>query len=143
MTEQRFPEPTVGALIFDKNGKLFLMKSHKWGNKYVIPGGHIELGETMEQALKREVKEETDLDVYDFEFVCFQEFIFDKQFWKKRHFIFFDFACKTDSTSVTLNEEGQGHVWVTLQDALRMDVEPYTLKTIRTYVENGKNSIVE
>lgn len=68
MPEQRFPEPTVGALIFNAEGKLFLMKSHKWHDEYVIPGGHIELGETAEEALRREIKEETALDIYDIEF---------------------------------------------------------------------------
>ncbi len=43
MAEQKFPEVTVGALILDPEGKLFLMKSHKWRNKYVVPGGHVEL----------------------------------------------------------------------------------------------------
>ena len=46
MNEQRYPEPTVGALILGPEGKLFLMQSHKWRDKYVIPGGHIELGES-------------------------------------------------------------------------------------------------
>ncbi len=53
---QRYPEPTVGALIFNNEGKIFLMKSHKWKGKYVIPGGHVELGETIEKALKLPVE---------------------------------------------------------------------------------------
>ena len=65
MAKQQFPEPTVGALIFNPEGKLLLMRSHKWRDKYVVPGGHIELGEHIEDALKREVKEETGLDVTD------------------------------------------------------------------------------
>ncbi len=62
--KQQQPEPTVGALIFNPQGKLFLVKSYKWGNKYTIPGGHIELGENIKQALKREIKEETGMDIF-------------------------------------------------------------------------------
>jgi len=47
---QKYPEPRVGALIFNSKGEIFLMKSHKWNNKYCIPGGHVELGEIMENA---------------------------------------------------------------------------------------------
>ena len=132
--EQRYPEPTVGALIFNPEGKILLIKSHKWRGKYVIPGGHIELGERMEDALKREIKEETGLDIYDIEFICFQEFIFDPIFYKKKHFIFFDFACKTDSTDVKLNKEAEEYVWVTLEKALTFDVELYTRRTIEEYM---------
>ena len=130
MPDQIFPEPTVGALIFGTDGRLFLMKSHKWLGKYVIPGGHIELGETIEEALRREIKEETDLDIYDIEFLCVQEFIYDKAFWKRRHFIFLDYACKTRSNNVVLNSEGQEYVWVTIEQALEMQIDSYTKKTI-------------
>ena len=51
----RYPEPTVGAIIFNPDNKILLCKSHKWNNKYIIPGGHIELGTKMEAALKREI----------------------------------------------------------------------------------------
>jgi nucleoside triphosphatase len=132
--EQRYPEPTVGALIFNPEGKILLIKSYKWRGKYVIPGGHIELGERMEDALKREIKEETGLDIHDIEFICFQEFIFDPIFYKKKHFIFFDFACKTNSTNVKLNQEAEEYVWVTLEEALTLDVEPYTRHTIEEYM---------
>ena len=123
MPEQRYPEPTVGALIFNAEGKLFLMQSHKWKGKYVLPGGHIELGEPMLDALKREVKEETNLDIHDIEFVCFQEFVYDDRFWEHRHFIFFDYVCKTDSTNVRLNSEAQRYVWVTLDEAAALPVD--------------------
>jgi len=138
MAEQRYPEPTVGALIFNPAGKILLIKSHKWKDKYVIPGGHIELGEKVKDALKREIKEETGLDIYDIEFICFQEFIFDEIFWKKRHFIFLDFACKTNSTEVKLNSEAQEFVWVSLDEALKLDIEPYTKKTIEEYLKLHK-----
>ena len=137
MAEQQFPEPTVGALIFNPEGKLFLMRSHKWRDKYVVPGGHIELGERIEDALKREVKEETGLDVTDVEFLCFQEFVYDEAFWKRRHFIFFDYVCRTDSTDVTLNEEAEEYVWVSLEEALEMPIETYTGVAIREYLRKN------
>ena len=137
MAEQTYPEPTVGALIFDPQERLFLMKSHKWYGKYVVPGGHIELGEGAVEALVREVKEETNLDVYDVQFLCLQEFVYDDAFWKRRHFIFLDFTCRTDSTEVTLNHEAQSWVWVTLEEALELPVDGYTDHAIREVIKLG------
>lgn len=131
MTEQNYPHPTVGALIFNPEGKMLLVRSHKFHDKYVVPGGHIEVGEKMAEAVIREAKEETGLDVYDPQFIFHQEFIQDESFWKKMHFIFFDFACKTDSTDVVLNDEAQAYVWVTLEEALTMNVDPYTINAIK------------
>jgi nucleoside triphosphatase len=139
MAEQQYPEPTVGALIFNRQGKLFLMRSHKWKGKWVVPGGHIELGERMEDALRREVKEETNLDIYDLEFLCFHEFIYDERFWKRSHFIFFDYACRTDATEATLNDEAEEYRWVTLDEALALPVEYYTAVAIREYLKKPRN----
>ena len=135
MAEQRYPEPTVGALIFNADGKLFLMSSHKWRGKWVVPGGHIELGETMEQALRREIREETGLEIRDIEFLCFQEFLYDQRFWKPCHFIFFDFACRTDSTEVVLNDEAQDYTWIDLDRIEELPIEHYTAVAIDKYRE--------
>jgi len=138
MAKQKYPEPTVGALIFNKEGKIFLMKSPKWKNKYVIPGGHVEMGETLKQAIEREIKEETGLNIFDIEFVYFQEFIYGNAFWKKRHFMFFDFSCRTNSTKVKPNKEVSEYRWATLKEALKLPIEPYTRKSIQEYLKMKK-----
>jgi len=135
MPKQQYPEPTVGALIFSPEGELFLMRSHKWRDMYVIPGGHIELGERMQEALRREILEETGLEIYDIQFLACQEFVYDEAFWKRRHFIFFDYVCRTDSLDVTLNDEAQEYVWVTVEEALELPIEPYTRTAIEMYLE--------
>ena len=130
MPDQVFPEPTVGAFIFNPQGELLLVRSHKWHDKWVVPGGHVELGETLEQALVREVLEETGLRVHQLEFINSQEFIFDPAFWRRKHFIFFDFACQSFGSDVALNDEAQAHVWVALERALEMDIDSYTRNSL-------------
>lgn len=138
MADQQFPEPTVGVFIFNPKGEILLVESHKWPGKYVVPGGHVELGERLEEAAIREAKEETGLDIYDLDFINFQQFIYDPAFWKHRHFIFFDFAAKADSTEVTLNDEAQRHIWVQPEAALELALDRYTETSIRKYLEKTK-----
>ena len=137
MAEQLFPEPTVGVFIFNLKDELLLIKSHKWPDKYVVPGGHVELGERLEEAAIREAKEETGLDIYDLEFVNFQEFIYDPSFWKPRHFIFFDYACKTDTAEVKLNDEAEEHVWVQLEVAVDLPLDTYTRISIEILINRS------
>jgi nucleoside triphosphatase len=140
MTEQVFPEPTVGVFIFNQAGEVLLLRSHKWPDKHVIPGGHVELGERLEEAAVREAKEETGLDVYDLQFVNFQQFIYDPAFWKKRHFIFFDYVCKTDSLEVKLNDEAEEYEWVKLEAALRLPLDLYTRTSLEIIADKKLSS---
>jgi nucleoside triphosphatase len=135
MADQIFPALTVGVFIFNSNGDLLLLQSHKWPGRSVVPGGHVELGETLEQTVLREAKEETGLDVYDLEFICFQECIYDPAFWKPRHFIFFDYAAKTDSLDVQLNDEAESYRWVKLDETLDLPPDSYTRYAIERYLE--------
>jgi nucleoside triphosphatase len=139
MADQQFPEPTVGVFIFNQKGEVLLLQSHKWPGAYVVPGGHVELGERIEETAIREAKEETGLDIYDLEFITFQQFIYDPAFWKQRHFIFFDYAARTDSTDVVLNDEAQEYIWIKPKEALKLKLDTYTRVSIEAYLKkNGR-----
>ena len=129
------PEPTVGGLIVNGEGKILLVKSHKWFDSYTLPGGHIELGETMAEAVKREVKEETGLEVEVKEMLLAQEAIFAPEFYKKKHFIFFDFLCRSKDQTVKLDqEELQDYVWVYPGAAYNLKLDSFTRKTLDRYL---------
>jgi nucleoside triphosphatase len=133
---RRYPEPTVGALILNRQGQVLLAKSSKWQNRFTLPGGHIELGETAEEALKREVREEVGLEIETIRFLHFQEAIYSPEFIHRRHFVFLDFLCeaKTDHVQID-NKEIQDFLWTDPQKALEMNVEPFSKKTIAEYLK--------
>ena len=135
---QVYPEPTVGALIVNKEGRILLTKSHKWFDKYTLPGGHIEVGETMREAVIREVKEEVGLDVEVAEMLLMQEAIFAGEFWKRKHFIFFDFLCKSRDQQVKLDgRELQEYVWEYPGAAFRLELDSFTRKTLEKYLQRS------
>jgi ADP-ribose pyrophosphatase len=139
---KQYPEPTVGALIFNPEGKLLLCRSHKWENKYVIPGGHIELGERMEDALKREILEETGLTVYDIKLIGLKESIFSDTFYKKKHFLFIDYVCRTGSSDVTLNDEAEEYIWADLTQIENLELGGFT-KDLLTEMKNKSENSTE
>jgi len=133
---QRYPEATVGALVVEPSGKVLLVRSFKWSNKFCVPGGHIEIGERAEEAVRREVKEEVGLDVDVGERLLVQEAIFPEDFYRKDHYIFMDYLCAAKQTDVKLdNRELQEWTWVSPEEALRMDLEPYTKRFVEKYLE--------
>jgi len=135
----RYPEATVGAVILNSEAKVLICKSNKWNHKYVIPGGHIEAGESMEEALVREVKEETGLDVFEIELLGINESIYSKSFQNKKHFIFVDFICRSNSNDVTLNEEAQSYEWINLTEIENYNLEKFTAKLLKELRKGDKS----
>ena len=141
LVKQVFPEPTVGALIVNNEGRILLAKSHKWFDKYTLPGGHIEVGESTIDAVRREVKEEVGLDVEVVEMLLVQEAIFTPEFYKKKHFIFIDFYCKSKDQQVKLDQdEIQDYIWVYPGAAYNLKLDSFTRKTLDKYLERGRGS---
>ena len=54
--------PSVSALIFDRRGRL-LLQQRSDGGQWGLPGGSVEIGESVTEAVIREVREETGLTV--------------------------------------------------------------------------------
>ena len=114
------PIATVGALIFNEAGEVLMIRTHKWSDLWGIPGGKIKWGESSVAALRREVREETNLDISDVEFVLVQECIHSKEFYRDAHFILINYTCRRRGRRrVRLNDEAREHRWVVLQTIAR------------------------
>jgi nucleoside triphosphatase len=139
---QNYPEATVGALIVDDKGEILLVRSYKWGRKYIVPGGHIELGERSEAAIKREVKEEVGLEVEPVRLLLIQEAIYPTDYIKHEHYIFLDYLCRTHESKVELDgDEIQEHIWMLPKDALQLDLEIFTRNLVHAYMKLGTENI--
>jgi len=128
------PYVIIGALIHNDKNKIFLATSHKWDHKWVVPGGHLDYGEKLFDCVKREVKEETNLDVTDIELIEVQESIFPVEYNKKKHMIFLNYICKAVNDDVQLNRELQEFKWVS-PEALKLDLNSSTRQFIKTFIE--------
>lgn len=118
---QAQPTVTVGALIFNEGGQVLMIRTHKWSGLWGIPGGKTKYGETSVEALVREVKEETDLDVVDIRFVLVQDCIHSDEFYRDAHFVLLNYTCRCQAVpGVRLNAEAQEFRWVTVDEALSM-----------------------
>lgn len=121
------PVATVGALVFNRQGNVLLVRTHKWSNLWGIPGGKVKWGEPSETALRRELKEETNLDVDQIQFVLVQDCIHSKEFYRDAHFILLNYTCHcTSDETVTLNDEAQEYRWLTIPAALQMPINAPT-----------------
>jgi phosphoglycolate phosphatase-like HAD superfamily hydrolase/ADP-ribose pyrophosphatase YjhB (NUDIX family) len=125
--ETHRPIVTVGGLISNGSGQVLMIRTHKWSGLWGIPGGKIKWGESSEDALRRELKEETDLDIADIEFVLAQDCIHSKEFYRDAHFVLLNYTCRCDGQAqVKLNDEAREFRWVTIAQALAMPVNQPT-----------------
>ena len=129
-----------GAFILNDNDELLLHRRNKAPEKgyWSIPGGSLEMFETFEQAVVREVKEETDLDVEVVRLVGLCNHIVNIENEEKVHWVTPSYLCKILSGTAKITEPGK-HTeigWFKL-DNLPEDLTITTKKAIRDY-DNAK-----
>ena len=130
-----WPVATVGALIFNAAGQVLMIRTQKWSQRWGIPGGKIKLGESAVHALRREVKEETNLEIDDIRFVLVQDCIHSKEFYRDAHFVLLNYTCRcAGERQVQLNDEAQEFRWVSADEALTMELNQPTRTLIEAVV---------
>lgn len=137
------PISTVGALIYNRAGQVLMFRTRKWSNLWGIPGGKIKLGETALEALRREVFEETNLEIDDIQFVLVQDCIYSPEFYREAHFLLLNYtAVCREPALVRLNHEAQEFRWMTADEALEMDLNtPTRVLLEKTIEERGKHEL--
>ena len=125
-----FPLVTVGGLLRDAHGNVLLVRTRKWSGKWGIPGGKVELGETLEEAFRREIREETGLEIVEPRLMMVQEAINHPEFFRPAHFVLINYVADVtgEKPAVTLNDEAEEFAWKPLDLAL-VDMKDVNLPT--------------
>lgn len=121
----------ASAIIIQDNKLLLIHRLNHGQEYYVLPGGGIDAGETAEQAVIREVKEETNLDVI----AVGLAFYTDK--YDDQKFIHPSFVCQVNpgeakfmGTEATYDPENKYETkWVNLYDISTLQIYPPIVKT--------------
>jgi len=107
---------TVGAIITDDSRILLELRNiEPFKDHWCIPGGHIEFGEPVEDAIKREVREETGLEVTTLHFLDYFTEYFSELDW---HAVALVFVARVDGSEQAQESEVRELRWVSPEEAL-------------------------
>lgn len=117
----------IQKALIERNGKYLVTlrsKNAKYFPLYYdFPGGKLEFGEDFIDGIKREVKEETDLDCEVIKVLAEYEFDLDNKGQSTHRFKIYN--VKVDSDEVKISSEHEGYLWVTKEELVNLKTEPY------------------
>ena len=137
--EREYPEAPiagVAATIFSGDSVLLVRRGNepakgKWG----LPGGVIELGETVEEAVVREVKEETGIDVRPIRLItALDSIVRDDEGRIRFHYVIFEYLCEATGGALNASSDVQDARWFTFNSIDAIDILPWT----RRFIERVK-----
>lgn len=104
------PRPAVGAVVLDDGGRLLvvLRSNPPAAGRWSLPGGSVEPGEGVRDAVRREVAEETGLEVAVGDLVGFVEVRDDRH-----HYVILDFAARVLGGELRAGDDAREVAWMT------------------------------
>src|SRR5689334_23613917 len=114
MSPRPKPELAVSAAIFRDGKVLLVCRAHAPAKGlWTLPGGRVEVGETLVEAVRREVMEETTLTIDVLGLAGYREVILAVEVGDRgRHFVILPFATRYVGGDITLNDELGDARWV-------------------------------
>ncbi len=123
----------VGALIVE-NGRVVLIKRGKAPlmGEWSIPGGMLELGETLRQGAEREALEETGLVIHATELLgVFDRVVPDAERKIVYHYVLIDFLCERISGELLAGADADDARWFTPEELAKLPLAEDTAGVIR------------
>jgi ADP-ribose pyrophosphatase YjhB (NUDIX family) len=100
--------------------------------KWSLPGGKLELGETLLEGVAREVLEETGLTVRpDVMIEVLDRIIRDEAARVRYHYVLIDFLCSVVGGELTAASDAEDALWVRRSELSRYEIAPVTLAVIQ------------
>lgn len=135
MEKHDHPEVVSGIFALNSEGKILLVTAPKFED-WVVPGGHVELGETLEQCARRELFEETGLQAKELTLLGINEDTKKMIRGSARHFVFVDYACKVGEQTVKLGEELTRYEWMVVKEAQQDKGVSWSVREVLRKFEN-------
>lgn len=143
----KFPIPAVGAIILNGNHVLLIQRGQAPSKgKWTLPGGVVELGETPEEALVREIREECHLDIQLQGIVkVVNRVIKDENGQIKYHYLILDYlaSCRSEQfcseNSLQAGSDVKDVRWIPLEEIVSYDVTEGLRDVIYEVVERRKS----
>lgn len=120
---------SCAGLVTNEEGKILLVNSPWRGWEY--PGGLIEPGETFQQALKREIREEAGVEVEILSFIGICKNL-------EKNIVNIDFSCRYVGGKLTTSEESTEVIWATPEEAMEMITFPLTKKRLQNMLKKDR-----
>lgn len=107
----------VGAVIEDGAGRILLVRHRRerggfWQGKWICPGGALELGETIEEGIRREVREETQLEIELVEALPPFDTVIKEGGEVSLHVIYIDYRARLAGGTLKAGDDVGEAVWV-------------------------------
>lgn len=133
------PQVAVGAIVFKDDKVLLVLRANPPAEEqWAIPGGRVELGETLQEAAEREIKEETGIIIRAREPV-FTFDVIDRDDAKRVrfHYVIVDLAADYISGEPQPGDDALGARWISPDKLNTLPVSPTTLKLLRQHYNFG------
>jgi len=146
MVEREFPVSPlvgVGGVVVHDNRVLLVERGHEpMKGRWTIPGGLIDVGESLREAVIREVKEETGLDVEPVELIELLDRIHREDGRVRYHYVIADYLCRVAGGTLGAASDAAAVRWVERAEwnshsALALD--PITTRVIETAWQRARS----
>lgn len=130
------PVVGVGAVVVQDGKALIIKRGHEpRKGEWSLPGGRVELGESLREATRREIKEETGLDVEVGPLVEAFDRVHRLEDRVRYHFVILDYLCVPIGGTLCAGDDAEDAVWVTAEELEAYGVNAHAAAVIRRGLE--------